>query len=404
MVVNGDWSAMHLLWFSFDHVRLFKEGVFRIDFFASDKVPASDESAIELSRPFYVNSVISLAGINASGKTTALKLIRLGISVLNRDSLNGITLPKRIADQFDGKTTFRAVGCEGDRLMLVESILDFGDPVEDATSSGVLLFEDEAIWDLPIRGVTKAMVGDWELLIGKASLAHSRSTEIERLGRLLPPTIGITGLYVPTGFLNDAIVAYEGGVRLSKGFDGLDEVLRVFDSSIEHLEVVDEGRAFQLVFRGREPLLLSRQGLEEVLSSGTVRGLALVQAALAALKTGKYLLVDELENHLNRQLVNVVMDLFVSRETNPMGATLVFTTHYPQLLDHIHRKDCVFFLVRDAEGYTEMAKYSDRVKRIENKKSEVFASNYVKGTAPRYLDIAKLRKIAYEVARSRVDE
>lgn len=395
---------MHVLWFSFDHVRLFKDEVFRIDFFASDKVPASDETAFELSRPLYVNTVVALAGINASGKTTALKLMRLGIGILNRNSFNGAALPKRIADQFDGKTTFRAVGWEDDRLMLLESVLGFVDSGEETSLSDVLLYEDETIWELPVHGITKAMVGDWGLLVSKASVAYSRKAESERLGRLLSPTFGIAGLYVPGGFLNDAIVAYEGGVRLSKGFDGLDEALRVFDSSIERLEVVDGGRAFQLVFRGREPLLLSQQGLEEVLSSGTVRGLALVQAALAALKTGKYLLVDELENHLNHQLVNVVMDLFASRETNPMGATLVFTTHYPQLLDHIHRKDCVYFLVRDDEGHTEVAKYSDRVKRIENKKSEVFASNYVKGTAPRYLDVAKLRKIAYDVARSWADE
>lgn len=404
MVKTIDWGKMHAIWFSFDHLKLFKDGSLKIDLFASDKVPSTDESAFELSKPLYVNTVIALAGINASGKTTALKLINLGINILNHNSVRGIRLPERIADQFDGTTTFRAVGWEDGRLVLVESVLRFDDNDEASGASDVLLFDDETMWSVPLHGITKSMLADWNQLVEKGSLTHSRKADAKRFGHPFPQTFSMANLYNITRSLNDAIVAYEDGVRLASNFDGLDDVLRVFDPSIDHLEVVDEGRAFQLTFGGREPLVLSRQGLEEVLSSGTVRGLALVQAALSALKTGKYLLVDELENHLNRQLVNVVMDLFASRETNPMGATLIFTTHYPQLLDHIHRKDCVFFLVRNTENRTEVAKYSDRVKRIENKKSEVFASNYVKGTAPRYVDVARLRKIAHDVARSWSDE
>ena len=117
---------------------------------------------------------------------------------------------------------------------------------------------------------------------------------------------------------------------------------------------------------------------------------------MKTLESGGVLLVDELENHLNRQLVNVVVDLFASRETNPQGAVLVFTTHYPQLLDHIHRKDDVYFLAHGEAGLTKIVKYGDKVERIENKKSEVFASNYIKGTAPRYVDVRTLRHLVSE--------
>ena len=54
-------------------------------------------------------------------------------------------------------------------------------------------------------------------------------------------------------------------------------------------------------------------------------------------------------------------------------------------------KDNVFFLVRSGSDGAQVVKYGDRVKRIENKKSEVFASNYVKGTAPRYANVRALR-------------
>jgi AAA15 family ATPase/GTPase len=150
---------------------------------------------------------------------------------------------------------------------------------------------------------------------------------------------------------------------------------------------------FALGFKGRGPMVLSADGLNEVLSSGTLRGLALVQQSMHALRHGGYLLADELENHLNRQLANVVIDLFASASTNPRGATMVFTTHYPQLLDNVHRKDNVYFFARGDSGGMVPVKYSDRIDRIENKKSEVFASNFIKGTAPRYTDVNTLKGV-----------
>jgi AAA15 family ATPase/GTPase len=186
----------------------------------------------------------------------------------------------------------------------------------------------------------------------------------------------------------------------SAAFPGLDETLKVFDPSIESLAIEDSGRAFTLKFLGREPMTLSREGLSEVLSSGTEQGLRLVRCATEILRCGGYLLIDEIENHLNRQLVNVLLDLFDSHSTNPHGATLVFTTHYSQLLDHVHRKDNVYFLAKSDPGFSRIVKYGDVVSRIENKKSEVFSSNYIKGTAPRYADVKALTSVIESQVRA----
>jgi AAA15 family ATPase/GTPase len=133
------------------------------------------------------------------------------------------------------------------------------------------------------------------------------------------------------------------------------------------------------------------------LSSGTIKGLEIVRKAVGVLAQGGYLLVDEIENHLNKQLVGVLIDLFQSSDTNPHGATLLFTTHYPEILDRVHRKDNVYFLSRRSEDHAiQVIKYSSRVKRIENKKSEVFISNYIGGTAPSYTDVQALRALVRE--------
>lgn len=82
--------------------------------------------------------------------------------------------------------------------------------------------------------------------------------------------------------------------------------------------------------------------------------------------------------------------------TNPRGAQLVFTTHYPELLDTLHRKDNVYLFVRGEDGRAEAVKYSERIRRIENKKSEVVLSDMIKGSMPRYPDVQALRDYVRE--------
>lgn len=382
---------MKLLKVRFDHLRMFEGGVLDIDLYASDRVPASDESAHALARSVYSNNVIALAGINATGKTTLLNLLELACRAVSGLPLVGGGLPSAMSTLFDDAPSLRCLAWHGGAFYLVESQLALD------RDDRPMVFVEETVSTIPGGALRKSDLASWAGLESAATVLARRSDIDGAFAALASPDVSIASAVLSRRGSERAraTVVRDGGFRLEDAFDSLDDVLRVFDPSIEHLEVGDSGRAFVLTFKGSKPVPLSEQGLTEVLSSGTVRGLGLVQRSLSALRGGGLLLVDEIENHLNRQLVNVVLDLFASRETNPNGATLVFTTHYPQLLDHVHRKDNVFFLVRGA-GDTSVVKYSDRVKRIENKKSEVFASNYVKGTAPRYSDVKALKDLVAE--------
>ena len=73
---------MKLLSLSFDHVNLFEDGAFGIDFFAGDKVPAGDESVTLLEKPLYINNVVALAGINEPIEFLAVSLKRMAVSLL----------------------------------------------------------------------------------------------------------------------------------------------------------------------------------------------------------------------------------------------------------------------------------------------------------------------------------
>lgn len=393
---------MKILKIYFDHLTMFKDGIFELDLYASDKVPAADESVFELGRPIYTNNSIAFAGINASGKTTALNLLELACRIVNGYPVNGGSLPSSLASCFDAPSTFRCLVWHEGCMYLIESTLCDG-AGESPEERGMGLVE-ETVSRIASGSIKKSDLGSWDDLVSKSTLLYRRTSAGEDWDDwtvLASPSISISAAVIKrhSGVRPKIILMRETGYRLQESFEGIDDVLRVFDSRIEHLEARDSGRAFLLQFTGGEPMLLSEEGLGEVLSSGTLRGLALVYRAMHVLDTGGYLLVDEIENHLNRQLVNVVLDLFAAADTNPHGATLVFTTHYPQLLDHIHRKDNVFFLARSVDDTAEVVKYSTRVKRIENKKSEVFVSNFIKGTAPRFVDVRALKSLIEKTVR-----
>lgn len=389
---------MKLLKLRFDHVRMFEDGIFELDFYASDKVPSSDESVLTLGKPVYSNCIVALAGINASGKTTALNLIELACRVANGSPLGAPGLPSSLSTIFDGDPSMRALVWEEGRLFLIESSLAVAG-TDDGTNNAdsPIEFVDETI-SLVSRVSSKDALSSWDVLKASSRKLYRRAEILESWIVLASPDVSICGaaLAKTVGRRCRIQVLRDDEARIREGSENLDAVLRVFDPRIEHLEVSDSGRAFEIRFSDGKRLSLSEPGLKEVLSSGTVRGLSLVQRATNTLESGGLLLADELENHLNRQLVNVVVDLFATRETNPQGATLVFTTHYPQLLDHIHRKDDVYFLAHGEDGLTKVVKYGDKVERIENKKSEVFVSNYIKGTAPRYVDVQTLRRLVSE--------
>ena len=117
----------------------------------------------------------------------------------------------------------------------------------------------------------------------------------------------------------------------------------------------------------------------------------MVQFALQRLRDGGYMIIDEIDTSLNRSLVGVVIGLFTSPVTTPRGAQLVFTTHVPEILDELHRKDAVYVLRRDENYNTEAVKYSDEIKRIENKKSAAILRNAVRGSLPNYPDVQAMR-------------
>ena len=175
------------------------------------------------------------------------------------------------------------------------------------------------------------------------------------------------------------------------------EVLNVFDNNIDYLTAEKEKGSskihWKLKFKNRDKIydINYIQGLNQMLSAGTIKGHAILGKTISVLHSGGYLFVDELENHFNKELVRMIMELFNSKTTNPRGGCLIFSTHYAEILDFINRKDNVY-ITRKKDGLLSISKYADEVNRNDIKKSDIIISNFLKGTAPQYESIKALRE------------
>ena len=70
--------------------------------------------------------------------------------------------------------------------------------------------------------------------------------------------------------------------------------------------------------------------------------------------------------------------------------TLIFTTHYPELLDEYDRNDGIC-IVRNRNGITA-ENLSHILKRNDIKKSDAYQSGFLEGTTPAYEAYMRLKK------------
>ena len=111
----------------------------------------------------------------------------------------------------------------------------------------------------------------------------------------------------------------------------LAKVISIFDEYITNLQMQDEHN-FKLSFCG-ETKTVSDKELIYMLSSGTTKGMLLYILMIASIQQGFDLIIDEIENHFHKTLVENMISLYKDKSVNKRNATLIFTTHYCELLD-----------------------------------------------------------------------
>lgn len=110
-------------------------------------------------------------------------------------------------------------------------------------------------------------------------------------------------------------------------------------------------------------------------SEGTKKVIELSGPLFDTLMSGKTLIVDELDSKLHPLLTRNIVLLFMDKESNRVGAQLIFATHDTNLLDtSILRRDQIWFAEKDQSEATDI--YS--LVEFQNSGDDV-EKNYIRG-------------------------
>ncbi len=365
-----------------------------IDFVALQRVDDYDKERLcHVFSNIYVNKAISFVGINASGKTTILRAISFVMKMLNNESLNNIR-SKAILDDMDDNhqviiTTYFYDGHDVNKLetAIVKEI-------SEVDGSEKLIIKDEKLWSKDgARVKTKKNLFDFT----EADLKQKRDKNEQYLMDDVSIIVAENKKKNMSLFICDMLEWTDHNIlnvlgRFPK------ELLTFLDPSIEYLEcsLKEKKVDIRLKFYGKEEIAInSLTVLENYLSSGTIKGLGVFMSATFSFAEGGYLIVDEIENHFNREIVATLIRFFMDEKVNKNGATILFSTHYSELLDEFDRNDSIY-IVRNKEGIGA-ENLSTILKRNDIKKSEVYDSGYLGGTVPAYEAYMALKKVLSSV-------
>ena len=378
-------DSIKMLRIRYENIRLFHEGRFEFSFMAEDRV--SDPTQVfQLRKNLYTQKLIALAGINASGKTSALKLIYLALSILlERRSLNEISYGKEFLQ--DG-TRIILHFCYRDMRYELRSVIG-----KTKSSHMELYFNEEFLFTKTLASMkskkdilhfddTQPMMRRSKLPSATLDFLKNDDSMITGIIRSLPPS-----LY---SLINAASINF-----LRQRGSSPTEILNVFDPTLDELTASgsNDDVTYTVKFKN-DPRPISSTNvwrINNLVSSGTIKGQNIMMLVESVLQTGGYLIIDELENHMNKELVRMITDIFKNERINKHGACLIFSTHYAEILDFMDRKDNIYITRRNqTDASIELLNYASEVKRNDVKKSDVILSNYIEGTTPSYESIQAL--------------
>lgn len=351
------------------------EDNFELDFTTRTRVYQKDKlSEIEeIDKGLNTFRSIAFVGGNSSGKSTALSLVLKTLLFLQTGRWEFI--PREFKkDSIDLNIVFYLEGflynysCTFNKIEIDKlSIANIYSPITNEKLKKLEYNKARGIVNLDLLNTNG--VDESEIL--KSSLLDTSA-----IAKITGDKISVDE------FSNNNIVNFDGNIVRNTFFASLNScdkelvssIIKLLDESIEYI-ICDNSDLVKFKRINEKEIIISKLELLSILSSGTFRGVELYVRSINALKYGKVLIVDEIENCFHKNLVKNLLFIFNSKNINSKGAKLIFSTHYTEILDSLSRRDNIFITHKE-NGYVNLKNlYSDYDVRTELSKSNQFDNN-----------------------------
>lgn len=351
---------------------------FTIDFIAKSKKTSEDKEyeLQEIAEGLYVYSNAAFVGKNASGKTTAIELLDCCYSILGefrldhkRYSYENVELEMIFFHEgsiYQYKTRLREDSALGNKAIFTEQRLCSKKYYKSRLKA---IYEEDSFQEVKTIG---ELPEDTSIVFFVLKRRQTLAVYFDSRG--------------------EGADTYQMIFKTMRAYDISGEVLaniiRIFDENISSLTMVDEHN-YQMEYQGKEKQISDKELLDQ-LSSGTTKGIFLYMMVVASLKNGFDLLIDEVENHFHKTLVENMISLYKDKTVNKKNASLIFSTHYCEVLDLFNRQDNIW--ISQAHGQVFLKNmYEDFQVRPELLKSRQFYNNAFQ-TAVNYTELMNLKR------------
>ena len=331
----------------------------------------------EIDDNLYIFNTVGIVGKNASGKTTSIEALSIAFDILSNFKIkNTLEYIKNDNNIFIDLYFYHDKYLYNYKTTLVYN-----------KDNNYILFKNEEIY--------------------KAKYYKSYANNLYNLNRYkklriikeLPEDTSILyyilkeidNRYIPYNSVIEHLLSIDDIIDTYNHYKNpkiLNSIIELFDDNIIDIKMENKNK-FIITFKNKKKEEKTKKELYNILSSGTIKGLYLYLYIIIRLELGKDLLIDEFEIHFHKTLVENLINLYKDKRINKHNATLIFTTHYCELLDLFNRYDNIY-ITKHEDKVTILNAYNYNL-RNELLKSKKFYDNTF-GTTVNYESLIKFKK------------
>lgn len=324
----------------------------------------------EIDDNLYVFSTLGIIGKNASGKTTVVELLSVIYDIFSNYRINSSkNIFKFIDKTLNLDITFYHNGA------IYRYITDLCKNANSIDNT-IVFFKNEKLYKREYKKAHAKELFNYEKFVEVKT--EVKLPEDTSMIYSLLKDITLRGIYCSSDdyIYKDFAQAFNLYKLLDNDLKVITSLLKIFDEHLDNIKMLKENK-YRIIYTTGVTKEVSSSELYEILSSGTTKGFSLFTFIVYSLKTGTDLIIDEIENHFHKTLVENIVNLYKDKSVNKKNAALIFTTHYCEILDLFSRSDNIYISKYDEKIVLENMHKNYKF-RSELSKSNKFYNNEFK--------------------------